>query len=57
MARTCERCGRKASAGYELFDYCGVCSKNLCESCMVDGCCGHKPALSGAEADYSDHNT
>ena len=33
----CEGCG-KQSQGYDLFDYCGLCGKNLCPACM-DGKC------------------
>lgn len=47
----CERCEVLAE-GYELLDYCVVCSKNLCDKCMQEGCCGEVPAISGMEADY-----
>jgi hypothetical protein len=51
--KLCERCGRSTDQltanRFELFDYCAVCSKNLCNDCMEDGCCGNKPALSGTE--------
>lgn len=46
----CERCHSK-SEGYNLFDYCAVCSANLCPHCMAEGCCGNVPAESGSEAD------
>ena len=46
----CERCHSQAS-GYNLFDYCAVCSTNLCPHCMAEGCCGNVPAVSGMEAD------
>lgn len=46
----CERC-RKETTGYELFDYCAQCSKNLCPTCMAAGCCRHVPARSGMTAD------
>lgn len=50
-AKRCERCGATSpspDAGpYELFDYCAVCSRDLCDRCMADGCCGNVPALSG----------
>lgn len=46
----CERCGKSAK-GFELFDYCALCSKNLCPSCMAKGHCGQTPARSGMEAD------
>lgn len=48
----CERCN-KATAGYDLFDYCASCSRNLCDPCMADGCCGAKPAKSGMDADLT----
>ncbi len=43
----CERCTATTS-GYQLFDYCASCSKNLCEKCMTKGCCGRSPAASGS---------
>ncbi len=46
----CERCHSK-SEGYNLFDYCAVCSTNLCPHCMAEGCCGNVPAESGMEVD------
>jgi hypothetical protein len=46
----CERC-RVESKGYDLHDYCAVCSKNLCDGCMAKGCCRNVPALSGMAAD------
>lgn len=46
----CERCG-KGTVGYDLFDYCAECSKNLCWECMDKGCCGHVPAKSGTKDD------
>jgi hypothetical protein len=51
----CERCG-KGVRGYELFDYCTSCSKNLCPDCMAKGCCGHVPARGGM-ADYDSTDT
>lgn len=42
----CENCG-KATVGYELHDYCAICSKNLCADCMAEGHCGNTPALGG----------
>lgn len=46
----CERCRvRMEPESYELFDYCAVCSKNLCNACMKKGCCGNVPAISGEE--------
>jgi hypothetical protein len=47
----CERCGAKPQGEYGLHDYCAICSKNLCEKCMKEGCCKNKPAKSGAEVD------
>ena len=46
----CEKCGA-TPPGYQLWDYCAVCSKDLCPACIKAGCCGHTPALSGSEAD------
>jgi hypothetical protein len=51
-ATECERChARTNPKSYELYDYCAVCSKNLCPACMAKGCCGNVPALSGAADD------
>ncbi len=48
----CERCRSKTAANtYNLFDYCAKCSKNLCPTCMKEGCCGVVPAVSGMEMD------
>lgn len=57
---TCELCGCSAPtikegpfAGSEgMLDYCGYCSKNLCDSCMAKGYCSdnretHKHEASG----------
>lgn len=49
----CERCGA-GTVGYDLHDYCAMCSQNLCTSCMADGCCRHVPAISGQTEDYSE---
>lgn len=50
----CERCGTKSNPKtYELFDYCALCSKNLCPKCMADGCCRSRPAKSGIGEDHS----
>lgn len=46
----CERC-KVESKGYSLHDYCATCSKNLCDRCMANGCCGSKPARSGMDLD------
>lgn len=45
----CERCN-KETKGYELFDYCATCGKNLCDEHMKAGCCGVVPAASGMQA-------
>lgn len=50
--RRCEHCG-KPLPGLEG-DYCAICSRNLCEHCMDQGCCGHIPAQSGVARDYSE---
>ena len=51
----CERCGaRTVPSGYEMLDYCAVCSRNLCEHCMERGCCGNVPAISGTGQDYGE---
>lgn len=47
----CERCNERAE-GYNLFDYCASCAKNLCEECMELGCCGKVPAESGMAEDH-----
>lgn len=50
-AKRCERCGARRSGvtagAFDLFDYCAVCSRDLCDSCMGKGCCGNVPARSG----------
>lgn len=55
MTKECERCGASKpspnSGSYDLFDYCNECSKDLCDECMAQGCCGHVPAISGSGAD------
>jgi hypothetical protein len=38
----CERCIAVAP-GYELFDFCKHCSKNLCDRCMEVGACRDSP--------------
>lgn len=56
--KVCERCNASTPnpdigpLSFEDFDYCAECSRNLCDACMTDGCCGHVPALSGLEADF-----
>jgi hypothetical protein len=47
----CERCGSSTEEAFRLHDYCALCSKQLCNDCMEEGCCGHLPALSGMEVD------
>lgn len=49
----CERC-HKETAELELFDYCLICSKNLCKTCAAEGCCGNVPMLSGQAEDHPD---
>jgi hypothetical protein len=44
----CDRCA--AALTPTTWDDCEVCLQDLCERCMADGCCGHKPARSGSEA-------
>lgn len=52
MTKQCERCGCAPDPdSYELLDYCALCSRDLCDVCMAQGCCGHSPAQSGTEAD------
>jgi len=46
-------CGAETE-GYNLFDYCVVCSANLCPKCMERGCCGDVPALSGQVTELDD---
>jgi len=48
----CERCGRANPTQYGLWDYCGQCSKGLCDTCMEKGCCGNVPAQSGMDYEY-----
>jgi hypothetical protein len=48
--KVCERCGATALGEFTLLDYCAECSRDLCPSCMAQGCCGHVPALSGEAA-------
>jgi hypothetical protein len=43
---TCEQCQTPTcSQTYDLFDYCRLCSRNLCPVCTEKGCCGRTPAL------------
>jgi hypothetical protein len=49
----CERAGCSAETeGYNLFDYCAHCSKNLCPEHLRKGCCGHIPAESGSGEEF-----
>lgn len=41
IPKHCERCGQPH------IDYCGICDRDRCRSCMQQGCCGHVPAISG----------
>lgn len=56
MPKICERCGATSPSpganAYALFDFCGECSRDLCDECMANGCCGHVPAVSGSERDF-----
>lgn len=52
----CERCGATPKGQYDLFDYCALCSKNLCPKCMEEGCCGKVPAKSGMDDDDTNEN-
>ena len=51
----CELCGAEKpspdASEFSLLDYCAVCSADLCDKHMQEGCCGHQPALSGMEED------
>ncbi len=49
----CEGCGAEPG-GYNLFDYCAECSRNLCPKCMKQGCCGMVPVRSGMDEDYGE---
>lgn len=46
----CERCP-KTTQGFDLFDYCATCGRNLCPGCAEEGCCGVKPMASGQTDD------
>ncbi len=52
----CERCGSEPQGEYGIHEYCAVCSKNLCDSCMAKGCCGKVPAISGTEDDTTNED-
>lgn len=57
LDKTCERCGNYPAmeSGADgrwydgMLDFCLVCSQDLCEDCMAEGCCGNVPARSGTE--------
>lgn len=53
MEKHCERC-QALPPGFGLLDYCAICSKDLCKSCMEKGCCGKVPAVSGMKVDFGD---
>jgi hypothetical protein len=52
--KECERCGAGPPTDREgqpgLLDFCLVCSQDLCDDCMREGCCGNTPAKSGNES-------
>jgi len=51
----CHRCKNKFETSTSWFmDYCAMCSRNLCDDCMLGGCCGSTPARSGRRADADD---
>lgn len=53
----CERAGCRAETkGYDLFDYCAKCSKNLCPEHVQKGCCGHAPILRGGVENVDDED-
>lgn len=57
MNKQCEKCGKTeiyTESRSDCFDYCAICSRNLCDECMAEGCCGRIPAQSGMAADYAD---
>ena len=48
----CERCKADANVdSFNLYDFCAMCSKNLCDDCMEEGCCENTPAISGLGAE------
>lgn len=50
--KKCERCGEQPDPnGWQLFDYCAKCGRDLCPACMARGCCGESPAESGTSED------
>ena len=54
---TCERCNKETKPdGYDLFDFCAKCARNLCPECMKKGCCGEVPAKSGMNEEDPDFN-
>jgi len=46
----CERCGYVPPEKHDgLIDVCIECGKQLCVTCMEEGCCDSTPAVSGIE--------
>lgn len=41
----CEKCGARR----RRHEWCEHCTQRLCELCMVGGCCGAAPAVSGRD--------
>lgn len=52
--KRCERCRALPNGPMGLHDYCATCSRDLCDPCMLVGCCGSVPAISGLDADFSE---
>src|SRR5258705_12187180 len=43
----CDRCGAIPERyPAQAHDLCAECLTDLCEPCMAEGCCSHRPALS-----------
>ena len=43
--KACERCGATLDPdSYDLLDHCVLCGKDLCDRCVLRGCCGLVPA-------------
>lgn len=47
----CEQCGAEVAKHIHQMDYCAICGKDLCPKCMKEGCCRHKPAMSGLDTE------
>jgi len=48
--KICKACGEvPGPKALALYDFCGVCGKDLCQDCMMKGCCDITPAESGLE--------